>query len=64
MEAAQLATAFRAIAQWGELTGKANDFVVRSKTDPSDIWIVDKAIFEASYEPMEPMDQAEVGSHK
>jgi hypothetical protein len=50
VEAAQLATAFRVTAHWGELTGKANDFVVRSKTDPSDVWIVDKAIFEASYE--------------
>lgn len=41
---------FRVQAHWGELTGKANDYLVQSKTDPDDIWIVDKAIFEASYE--------------
>jgi hypothetical protein len=41
---------FRVLARWGELTGKANDYLVQSKTDPDDIWIVDKAIFEASYE--------------
>ncbi len=64
VEAAQLATAFHVTAHWGELTGKAYDFVVRSKTDPSDIWIVDKAIFEASYEPTEPIDDAEGRSHK
>jgi len=54
VEAAQIDTPFRVIAHWGELTGKAKDYVVRSKTDPTDIWIVDKAIFEASYEPIEP----------
>lgn len=41
---------FRVLARWGELTGKAHDYLVQSKTDPDDIWIVDKAIFEASYE--------------
>lgn len=51
--AAQVAFDFRVAAHWGELTGKANDYVVRSKLDPTDIWIVDKAIFEASYEPQE-----------
>jgi hypothetical protein len=50
VEATQLMIAFRVTAQWGELTGKPNDYVVRSKTDPADIWIVDKTIFEASYE--------------
>ncbi len=50
VEAAQVETAFRLIAHWGELNGKANDYVVRSTTDPTDIWIVDKAIFEASYD--------------
>lgn len=64
VEAAQVATVFRVTAHWGELTGKANDYVVRSKTDPTDIWIVDKAIFEACYEPTEPIDDAERGSHK
>jgi len=50
VEAAQIDTPFRIIAHWGELTGKAHDYVVRSTTDPTDVWIVDKAIFEASYE--------------
>lgn len=41
---------FRVLAQWGELTGKAYDYLVQSKADNKDIWIVDKTIFEASYE--------------
>lgn len=49
-QAAQVSHAFRVQAHWGELTGKPDDYVVRSTTDPTDIWIVDKAIFEASYE--------------
>ena len=49
VQAAQVTQTFRVTAQWGELAGKANDYVIRSTTDPSDIWIVDKAIFEASY---------------
>ncbi len=53
VEAAQVATVFRVTAHWGELTGKANDYVVRCKADSTDIWIVDKAIFEASYESTE-----------
>lgn len=50
VEVAQIETDFRVTAQWGELKGKSHDYVVRSTTDPTDIWIVDKAIFEASYE--------------
>ena len=50
VEAARVPYPFRVIAQWGELAGKVNDYVVRSTTDPTDIWIVDKTIFEASYE--------------
>ena len=41
---------FRIVAKWGELKGKAGDYIVRSIEDTSDIWIVDRAIFEASYE--------------
>jgi hypothetical protein len=51
VEAALYDSPFRIVAQWGELTGKANDYLVRSTTDPTDIWIVGRAIFEASYEP-------------
>lgn len=50
VEAAQVDHAFRVVAQWGELNGKPNDYVVRSTTDPSDVWIVGQAIFEASYD--------------
>jgi len=50
VEVAQVPHAFRVNAQWGELCGKANDYVVRSTGDSADIWIVDRAIFEASYE--------------
>jgi hypothetical protein len=37
------------IASWGRLDGKPGDYVVRRQNDPSDIWIVDRAIFENSY---------------
>ncbi len=50
VQAAQVSAAFRVQALWGELTGKPNDYIVRSTTDFTDIWIVDKAIFDASYE--------------
>jgi len=50
VEAAAIEHPFRVIAQWGELNGKANDYVVRSTVDPTDVWIVDRTIFEASYE--------------
>ncbi len=53
VQAAQIPSTFRVQANWGELTGKPNDYVVRSSTDPTDIWIVDQAIFEASYERQE-----------
>lgn len=50
VQAAKLSYAFRVHAHRGELTGKPNDYIVSSTTDPTAIWIVDKAIFEASYE--------------
>jgi hypothetical protein len=50
VQAVAIAHPFRVLARWGELTGKAHDYLVQSKTDPDDVWIVDKAIFEASYE--------------
>ena len=49
MEVASIDTAFRVVAQWGELTGKPQDYVVRSTIDKTDIWIVDWHIFENSY---------------
>lgn len=50
VEATAIEHPFRVTAQWGELSGKAGDYLVRSRTDPTDIWLVDKTIFEASYE--------------
>jgi len=50
VEATQVEAPFRVIARWGELQGNAGDYVVRSTTDRTDIWIVGKAIFEASYD--------------
>ena len=50
VDATQIDVPFRVTASWGELKGSPADYVVRSKTDPTDIWIVAKAIFEASYE--------------
>jgi len=56
VEAAPIDHPFRVQAQWGELTGKPGDYVVRSKTDPTDVWIVDKSIFEGTYQSQEPID--------
>lgn len=50
VEAAQVEHGFQVIAQWGQLLGKPGDFIVRSKTDPTDVWLVDQIIFQASYE--------------
>lgn len=50
VQAVAIGHPFRVLARWGELTGKTNDYLVQSKTEPDDIWLVDKTIFEASYE--------------
>ncbi|MFO0943829.1 MAG: NAD-binding protein [Pirellulales bacterium] len=50
VEAAQIDRPFIIKASWGELAGKDGDYVVRSKTDPADVWLVDRVIFEQSYE--------------
>ena len=48
--AVQLDQAFSVQATWGRLTGKPGDYAVQSIENANDIWIVDKAIFQASYE--------------
>jgi len=53
--AAQVSHAFHVQAQWGVLSGKAGDFVVknyedRDNPDPKDVWIVDQDLFQATYE--------------
>jgi hypothetical protein len=40
-------------SQWGEFKGKPKDYVVRSTTDQTEIWIVEESIFEATYERVE-----------
>jgi hypothetical protein len=55
--AAQVKHPFRVQAQWGQLTGKAGDYVVKNFRDrevayPEDVWIVDQALFRATYEPV------------
>ncbi len=52
---------FKIIAQWGEIQpngtflqyGKSGDYVLQSKTDPTDIWIVAEKIFDSTYTFME-----------
>jgi hypothetical protein len=56
VEATAVDRPFRVAATWGELTGKPGDYVVRSTTDPDDVWIVGKTIFEASYEMVDGGD--------
>lgn len=49
---------FSIFAQWGEKnadgkyiqTGEVGDYILRSKTDPNDYWIVRKSFFESTYE--------------
>lgn len=55
VQATQISFPFSVTAQWGTLVGKANDYFARSTADPSDCWIVDRSIFEASYEGCDPL---------
>ncbi len=48
--AVQVDHAFGVDTNWGVLHGKPCDYLVRSGTDPQDLWIVDRAIFEESYQ--------------
>ncbi len=55
--AAQVPHAFEVQAEWGLLSGKSGDYVVknygdRQQDDPQDVWIVDQALFQATYEPV------------
>ncbi len=48
---------FRIVGQWGERQpdgtfiqyGVVGDYVLKSKTDPTDVWIVAKKVFENTY---------------
>ena len=53
--AAQIPHSFQVVAQWGTLTGKPNDYLIKNHEDantpyPTDIWIVDQTLFDATYE--------------
>ena len=57
--AAQIAHAFTVQAKWGQLTGKPGDILVKNFDDrdlpyPADVWIVDHALFQATYETVKP----------
>ena len=57
--AAQVPHAFQVQAKWGLLSGKPDDFIVKNYEDrdndnPEDVWIVDQALFEATYERVPP----------
>jgi hypothetical protein len=52
--AAQVNHPFRVEAQWGTLTGKPGDYLVKNYEDrdvlyPEDVWIVDQKLFQATY---------------
>jgi hypothetical protein len=56
--AAGIDGAFAVTAQWGKLTGKPGDYLVKNYDDrdapyPDDVWIVDASLFEATYERVE-----------
>ncbi|MEQ1905083.1 MAG: hypothetical protein ABL888_12920 [Pirellulaceae bacterium] len=53
--AAQILHAFQVQAEWGTLSGKPGDFIVKNFADrnnpnPTDVWIVDQRLFNATYE--------------
>jgi len=58
VEASEIDEPFQVESHFGRLNGQAGDYLVRSMTDRSDVWIVAKAIFEASY-VMEPYNEAQ-----
>jgi hypothetical protein len=56
--AARVAHSFQVEAKWGTLSGKAGDYVLKNFADadvryPSDVWIVDQTLFDATYEPVD-----------
>lgn len=53
--AARLEHAFTVEATWGRLSGKAGDYLAKNFRDrevryPADVWVVDRALFDATYE--------------
>lgn len=61
--AVQVGHAFEIEARWGRLAGKAGDFLLKRYEDrdvpyPSDVWIVDQALFRITYERIGEGDAA------
>jgi hypothetical protein len=57
--AAQISHPFQVQATWGNLSGKAGDYVAKNFRDrdvayPKDVWIVDQRLFLATYEAVRP----------
>ena len=57
--AASIKHPFAVQAKWGRLEVKADDYLVKNYEDrgtayPDDVWIVDRALFEATYARVEP----------
>lgn len=57
--AAQVQHAFAVVATWGKLSGKPGDYVLKNFRDrlvayPEDVWVVDQALFRATYEVVKP----------
>lgn len=56
--AAQVDHPFVVNSAWGELSGKAGDYIVKNYEDhnasyPRDVWIVDRRLFQDTYEPVD-----------
>ena len=56
--AARVDHSFSVQASWGTLRGKPGDFVVKNYADrdvaaPADVWIVEQALFAATYAPVD-----------
>ena len=47
--AVQVQYSFRLISSRGEMSGKSGDYLVQSLSKSSDVWIVDREIFELTY---------------
>jgi hypothetical protein len=56
--AAKVDHPFQVKASWGDLSGKAGDFIVKSFDDkdvefPDSVWLVDMELFEKTYEKVD-----------
>ena len=56
VSAEQVKHAFELESRWGAMQGKRGDYIVRSLSDDTDIWVVDKKIFEQSYVAVVKLD--------